>query len=134
MQVLEVDTDGIYFVPPDGTDGPAAEEKLMTAISRELPEGIRLELDGRYRGMFNYKMKNYVLLDEEGRLVVKGSGLRSRGLEPFQRQWMNLVISTAVLRLLIKAGSPQLVSMLSGFTTPIFSVLVTPPLRLVSAS
>ena len=88
-QVLEVDTDGIYFVPPDGTARPGAEERLMEAISRELPEGIRLELDGRYRGMFNYKMKNYVLLDDEGRLVVKGSGLRSRGLEPFQRQWMN---------------------------------------------
>ncbi|MBI4161717.1 MAG: DNA polymerase II, partial [Acidobacteria bacterium] len=88
-QVLEVDTDGIYFVPPAGVDTPAAEEKLMEAISAGLPTGIRLELAGRYRGMFNYKMKNYVLLDHEGRLIVKGSGLRSRGLEPFQRNWMH---------------------------------------------
>jgi DNA polymerase elongation subunit (family B) len=38
--------------------------------------------------MFSYKMKNYVLLDGQGKLLVKGSGLRSRGIELFQRQWM----------------------------------------------
>src|SRR5262249_28659610 len=31
---------------------------------------------------------NYVLLDRQGKLLVKGSGLRSRGIELFQRQWM----------------------------------------------
>jgi DNA polymerase elongation subunit (family B) len=38
--------------------------------------------------MFSYKMKNYVLLDSRGKLLVKGSGLRSRGIELFQRKWM----------------------------------------------
>jgi DNA polymerase elongation subunit (family B) len=38
--------------------------------------------------MFSYKMKNYVLLDGSGKLTIKGSGLRSRGLELFQRSWM----------------------------------------------
>ena len=38
--------------------------------------------------MFSYKMKNYVLLDERGKLLIKGSGLRSRGIELFQRLWM----------------------------------------------
>jgi DNA polymerase elongation subunit (family B) len=33
-------------------------------------------------------MKNYVLLDARGKLVIKGSGLRSRGIELFQREWM----------------------------------------------
>jgi hypothetical protein len=37
---------------------------------------------------FSYKMKNYALLDEEGRLRIKGSGLRSGGLELFQREWL----------------------------------------------
>jgi DNA polymerase elongation subunit (family B) len=88
-QVLEVDTDGIFFVPPPGVSTPEDEDRLMEEIARVLPEGIRLELAGRYRGMFNYKKKNYVLLDDSDRLIVKGSGLRSRGLEMFQRQWMN---------------------------------------------
>jgi DNA polymerase I len=33
-------------------------------------------------------MKNYVLLDPRGKLITKGSGLRSRGIELFQRLWM----------------------------------------------
>jgi DNA polymerase elongation subunit (family B) len=81
--VVEVDTDGIYFVPP-----AAPEERLVSLLSAVLPEGIQLELDGRYVAMFSYKMKNYVVLDERGKLLIKGSGLRSRGIELFQRLWM----------------------------------------------
>jgi DNA polymerase elongation subunit (family B) len=82
--VLEVDTDGIYFVPPAG----AGEERLVALLSAALPEGIQLELDGRYVAMFSYKMKNYAVLDERGKLLIKGSGLRSRGIELFLRLWM----------------------------------------------
>jgi len=42
-------------------------------------------------------MKNYALLDSKGRLLVKGSGLRSRGLELFQREWLE-----EMLHLLLK--------------------------------
>jgi len=86
-RIIEVDTDGLYFTLPDGMK-PPAEDQLLNDLSATLPEGIRLELAGRYRSMFSYKMKNYALLDEQGKLIIKGSGLRSRGLELFQRQWM----------------------------------------------
>ena len=85
--MIEVDTDGLYFVPPR----PAAatsEDALLAELADILPAGIQLELDGRYPAMFSYKMKNYVLLDPRGKLLVKGSGLRSRGIELFQRKWM----------------------------------------------
>ena len=81
--VVEVDTDGIYFVPP-----VEPEEQLVAELSKALPDGIQLELDGRYVAMFSYKMKNYVVLDARGKLLIKGSGLRSRGIELFQRLWM----------------------------------------------
>jgi DNA polymerase elongation subunit (family B) len=51
--------------------------------------------------MFSYKMKNYALLDAQGRLTITGSGLRSRGLELFQREWME-----EMFRHLL-AGEPQ---------------------------
>jgi DNA polymerase elongation subunit (family B) len=51
--------------------------------------------------MFSYKMKNYALLDFAGRLTITGSGLRSRGLELFQREWME-----EMFRHLL-AGEPQ---------------------------
>ena len=91
-KVIEVDTDGIYFVPPESIRSEADEERLIAALAATLPTGIDLELDGRYSAMFSYKMKNYALLDEEGRLRIKGSGLRSRGLELFQREWLEQML------------------------------------------
>jgi DNA polymerase elongation subunit (family B) len=82
-QLIEIDTDGIYFVPPaNGAD------KLEDDLQATLPPGIDVEFDGRFRAMFSYKMKNYALLDEQGRLMITGAALRSRGLEKFQRQFL----------------------------------------------
>jgi DNA polymerase elongation subunit (family B) len=87
-RLIEVDTDGIYFIPPEDIASADDEQRLIAALKEILPKGIELELDGRYPAMFSYKMKNYALLDEKGRLHIKGSGLRSRGLELFQREWL----------------------------------------------
>ncbi len=86
--VVEIDTDGLYLVPPSEVATEEEAERFMAEAAAILPEGIRLELDGAYPAMFSYKMKNYALLDPAGKLTVKGSGLRSRGLERFQRVWM----------------------------------------------
>ena len=86
--VIEVDTDGLYFVAPDDVRSVEDEERLLAELAAILPEGIALEMDGRFQAMFSYKMKNYALLDHAGRLAITGSGLRSRGLELFQREWM----------------------------------------------
>ncbi|MDQ7824665.1 MAG: DNA polymerase domain-containing protein [Candidatus Eremiobacteraeota bacterium] len=84
--IAEIDTDGIYFSPPPG--GEAGEKEFMAILSRDLPPGITVEIDGTYKAMFSYKVKNYVLLGEDGTLTIKGSGLKSRGLERFQRKFM----------------------------------------------
>jgi DNA polymerase elongation subunit (family B) len=98
-QPIEVDTDGIYFVPPAGIDGEGGEGKaqaFVDELSRELPSGIQVELAGRYRAMLSYKMKNYALLDYAGRLSITGSGLRSRGLERFQRDFLHELMRLAL--------------------------------------
>jgi DNA polymerase, archaea type len=87
-RIIEVDTDGLYFTPPAGVRTPEDEERLLSDVSQGLPTGISLELDGHYPAMFSYKTKNYALLDERGEVILKGSGLKSRGLEPFLRAWM----------------------------------------------
>jgi DNA polymerase I len=99
--VIEVDTDGLYFVAPEDVRSPEDEERLLADLATVLPEGIALELDGRYQAMFSYKMKNYALLDPDGRLTITGSGLRSRGLERFQREWMEEMFSHLL------AGEPE---------------------------
>jgi len=91
-RVIEVDTDGLYFVPPPGNAPAALERELQTA----LPAGVDVEIDGQFPAMFSYKMKNYALLDGAGKLHVTGSALRSRGLEKFQRQLVEEMLALAL--------------------------------------
>src|SRR5262245_6291073 len=90
--VIELDTDGIYFVPPETHRQPQGPEALIAELASTLPEGIEVELDGCYPAMFSYKIKNYALLNASDQLTIKGSGLRSRGLERFQRQFLRDMI------------------------------------------
>ena len=89
---VEIDTDGIYFKPPALCLTEHDELALIRRISEALPDGIQVELDGRYRAMFAYKTKNYALQGYDGRILIKGSGLRSRGLEPYLREFMQELI------------------------------------------
>jgi DNA polymerase elongation subunit (family B) len=108
--VIEIDTDGLYFVPPAGVGNPAQEETLITGLAGLLPEGIHIELDGRYPAMLSYKMKNYVLMDPAEKLIIKGSGLRSRGLEGFQRAWME-----EMFRLLLTGRREEIPALVQRF-------------------
>jgi DNA polymerase I len=127
-QVIEVDTDGIYFVPPsvaaslrdaregtseDRTDTHAAHraaateiEELRKGLSEILPPGIEVEFDEQFDAMFSYKAKNYALLTRDGEVVIKGGALKSRGLEKFQRVFLEEMIK------LLMEGKPEAVPQL----------------------
>jgi DNA polymerase elongation subunit (family B) len=64
--------------------------------------------------MFSYKMKNYALVDEQGRLRIKGSGLRSRGLELFQREWLE-----EMLLLLLKGENEKIAELYDRYADDI---------------
>lgn len=104
ITVLEADTDGIYVSAPDFYEDPTS---LLNQIASILPEGIDLEYDGKYQSMFCYKAKNYALNDE-GTLVLRGSALRSRGIEPFLKS-----LTDALIRSLLGLGSESPVSMMA---------------------
>ena len=87
-QVIEVDTDGIYFVPPDDI----SVEILQRDLAKELPAGIDVDFDEQFDAMFSYKAKNYALLTKDGDVVIKGGALKSRGLEKFQRVFLEEMI------------------------------------------
>ncbi len=109
-QVIEVDTDGIYFVAPPGVEDEAAAQRLIERIGAAMPEGIRLEVDGRYPSMFSYKIKNYVLLEDSGEMTIRGSGLRSRGLERFQRRFME-----EMFRLMLEGRAGEIPSLYEAY-------------------
>ena len=82
-RVIEVDTDGVYFQPPEDITTEEAEVEYIDRIGASLPEGIHLAHDGRYKAMISLKMKNYVLQKYSGDPIFRGSSLRSRAEEPF---------------------------------------------------
>jgi DNA polymerase I len=117
-KVIEVDTDGIYFVPPatvaggadagrgdtqdqPGSTPPATIEQLQKGLTTELPPGIDVEIDEQFDAMFSYKAKNYALLTKDGDVIIKGGALKSRGLEKFQRVFLEQMIK------LIMQGKPE---------------------------
>lgn len=87
--ILEADTDGIYlsaekfFAQPD---------ELLARVAKILPAGIELEHDGAYDAMFCYKAKNYALA-AGGEITLRGSALRSRGMEPFLKRLSDQLIA-----------------------------------------
>jgi DNA polymerase elongation subunit (family B) len=115
-QVIEVDTDGIYFVPSDAStvgqpsrlpsetgrqDARPTIEKLRKDLSAILPPGIEVEFDEEFDAMFSYKAKNYALLTRDGEVIIKGGALKSRGLEKFQRVFLEEMIK------LLMEGKPE---------------------------
>ncbi len=109
-QVIEVDTDGIYFVPPPKID----IDELRNGLAKELPPGIEVEFDEQFEAMFSYKAKNYALLTKEGEVVIKGGALKSRGLEKFQRVFLEEMI-----KLLMKEKPEGIVDLRNEFESKI---------------
>ena len=86
--VVEVDTDGVLFVPPEDIRGEEADQAFVRRLSDEMPPGINIGFDGRFQRMLSYKKKNYALLTYDGRLRFKGSSLVSRSSERFGRHFV----------------------------------------------
>ena len=99
-KVIEVDTDGIYFVP----SGKIEIDELREGLEKELPEGIEIDFDEQFDAMFSYKAKNYALLTKDGDVIIKGGALKSRGLEKFQRVFLEEMIK------LIMEGKPEAIT------------------------
>lgn len=87
-KVIEVDTDGILFVPPPDVITESAERELVGEVSLLMPQGINIGFDGRYRKMISYMKKNYALLGYNNIMILKGSSLTSRSGEKFGRDFV----------------------------------------------
>lgn len=94
--VIEVDTDGVFFVPPPTVRGEMAERAFVDQLNREMPPGIRIGFDGRFQKMLSYKSKNYALMAYDGKMKFKGSSLVARSIERFGRQFVEAAIALLV--------------------------------------
>ncbi len=107
---IEIDTDGIYFVPPPEVRTDKEVQELVQRLSDSLPSGIEVEMAGIYQAMFSYKKKNYALMDDKGNVTVKGSGLRSRGMEKYLREFLS-----SMIRLLLAGKEQQIHSLFKDY-------------------
>ncbi len=104
--ILEADTDGIYL---SSEEYFATPERLLGLVAPILPAGIELEHDGRYAAMWCYKAKNYALYDGE-KVILRGSALRSRGIEPYLKK-----LSERLIYFLVGAASESPVPMVADY-------------------
>jgi len=114
-----VDAEGLILVHNTDSlfcrlDGKSKKDVVdfLKQINESLPGIIELEFEGFYpRGVFVTK-KRYAMIDEEGRMVVKG-------LEFVRRDWAALAKKTqeAVLEAILRDGSPKKAAELIRKTT-----------------
>ena len=91
VQLLEADTDGVYFeVPDDLTE--ADERRIVAEVAALLPPLVKLEFEGRYAAMLSHEPKNYALKPYSGPLVLRGVAFRSSRAEPFGEAFLRRAI------------------------------------------
>ncbi len=105
FKVIYADTDGLYAVlnKTSNVDKKTLLNKtyeFLNKINEKLPKDMELEFEGYYkRGIFITK-KRYALIDENGKITIKG-------LEFVRRDWSNIAKKTQkdVLETLLKEGN-----------------------------
>jgi DNA polymerase elongation subunit (family B) len=91
VQLIEADTDGVYFsVPESWTE--TDERRVVSEVAALLPPLVQLEFEGRYAAMLSHEPKNYALLPYAGPLILRGVAFRSSRAEPFGEAFLRAAI------------------------------------------
>ncbi len=91
VQLIEADTDGVYFAVPDGWT-ESDERRVVSEVAALLPPLVQLEFEGRYKAMLSHEPKNYALLPYNGPLILRGVAFRSSRAEPFGEAFLRRAI------------------------------------------
>lgn len=91
VQLLEADTDGVYFSVDDSWT-ESDERRIVSEVAALLPPLVNLEFEGRYAAMLSHEPKNYALLTYDNRLLLRGVAFRSSRAEPFGEAFLRRAI------------------------------------------
>jgi DNA polymerase elongation subunit (family B) len=92
VQLLEADTDGVYFSVPDHFS-EADERRVVAEVAALLPPLVELQFDGRYAAMLSHEPKNYALMPYAGPLLLRGVAFRSSRAEPFGEAFLRRALA-----------------------------------------
>jgi len=95
--IVNADTDSISFCKQTGHEFSEEEQKnLLSELNSLYPEKIKFEHDGMFNSVVVVKAKNYCLRDQNGKVKVKGSGLKGtmkeKALQEFMYKTLNLLL------------------------------------------
>lgn len=87
FDIINGDTDSFCYI---GSKDFSAE---ITELNSIFPDGIKWADDGQYKGVIIVKAKNYAMLDMNGKVKIKGSGLKASMKEPALREFMSTCLT-----------------------------------------
>lgn len=123
VQLLEADTDGVYFAVPHAfSEGD--ERRVVAEVAALLPPLVELQFEGRYAAMLSHEPKNYALLPYTGPLLLRGVAFRSSRAEPFGEEFLRCAIERLLAHDLpgVRAAYVQTLSALRRRELPTFDV------------
>lgn len=90
FKIVGGDTDSIMFCKPDMSPFSKEEqEDLLEEINALLPKEIKFANDGIFPKVIYLATKNYIMIRPDGKIVMKGSSLKSSTLEPIMKEFIN---------------------------------------------
>lgn len=112
FKIVGGDTDSIMFCKQDESPFTLEERKsLIAEINSLLPEMIKYDSDGCFKRVIYLKAKNYIMIDETGKKIVKGSSLKSSTLEPILKNLLNDMVNS----LIEKTDKDELISIYNKY-------------------
>lgn len=119
LTLVNCDTDSIMVCKPDQTSWTVEEqERFLNALNNIFPEQIHFEHDGIYSKVCILKAKNYILIDENNNMKIKGSALKDQKSPPKIRQFKEDLINL----LFNKASNSELVDCYHKYIKEIYSL------------
>lgn len=95
FQLVNCDTDSIMVSKPSGLPFSPEERQLFTKQLNDLfPEQINWELEDAFKKVVILKAKNYIMQNEEGKLTIKGSALKSSKTSIALKEFINEIINS----------------------------------------
>jgi len=95
--LINCDTDSITFCKADmSVIDKKEQEFLLDELNSLYPENIKFEHDGYFPSFVVVKAKNYIMLDDKGKLKIKGSSMRSLKTEPIMKLMIDEIVKALV--------------------------------------
>lgn len=95
--LINCDTDSITFCKSDMSVISGEEQDfLLDELNSLYPSAIKFEHDGYFPSFVVVKAKNYIMLDEKGKLKIKGSSMKSLKTESILKKMIQEIVTALV--------------------------------------